>query len=489
MKLKNIIYTCSLVSILVPGLTLITGCKKFLTTPLPTDKLAADGAYLTDNSAGAVITGILSNAAASTAYGAGNNESIGHRTSLYADDLQLINPANASTAYPTSLVYYANALTSAYPNQWSVLYKQLYFTNLAIEGINANQDKLPNKNQWLGEALFIRALSHFDLVNLYGDVPLAITSNYLVNNVSSRSPQATVIKQMIEDLKQAESLLGTTYLNGVSAVTPNRTRPNQFVASALLARVYLYNGEWANAEAAATKVINNTAAYELIAPAVAFLANSRETIFAFAPMTTTAPTFVRDYGLYNNGMPAVAANQAAMAAFSMTPVSQSLLSSFEANDARFTSWLRLTTTTAAPVGGTFYFPNKYKSNVVGAEFNIVLRLAEQYLIRAEARARQNNPGGAKTDLDAVRNRASLGGTTAATPVDMINAILKERRVELFTEYGHRFYDLKRTGNIDAVMKLDAALKGGTWESWKQIWPIPAADIIANPNLKQAPEYN
>ncbi|TCD00320.1 RagB/SusD family nutrient uptake outer membrane protein [Pedobacter psychroterrae] len=491
MKQKNIIHTGTLALALMLCLILVSGCKNFLEIPLPTDKLAADGAYLTDNSAGAVITGILSSAASNSAYGgSNNNESIGYRTSLYIDDFQLINPNSTSnTAYLTSGVFHANTLTAAYSTQWSVLYKQIYYANLAIEGITANQGKLVNKNQWLGEALFIRAFSYFDLINLYGDVPLATTSNYLANNVLARSSKALVVTQMINDLKQAESLLGTTYLNGLSVVTPNRARPNQFVASALLARVYLYNGEWANAEAAAAKVINNTTAYELVAPGLAFLANSRETLWALAPMANTGATFVRDYGLYNAGMPAQAPTSANMATFSMTPISESLFNSFEANDARVTNWLRLTITTASPTAGRFYFPNKYKTNVVGAEFNIVLRLAEQYLIRAESRARLNNLSGAKTDVDAVRNRASLGGITATTQAEMINAVLKERRTELFSEFGHRFYDLKRTGLIDAVMNVAAPLKGGTWSGFKQIWPIPATDVIANPNLTQAPEYN
>ena len=491
MKLKNIIPARTLAIASILGLILISGCKNFLEIPLPTDKLAADGAYLTDNSAGAVITGILSSASGNSAYGgSGNNESIGLRTSLYVDDLDLINPNNAAnSAYINSAVYYSNALTSAYSTQWSVLYKQIYYANLAIEGINNNQSKLTNKDQWLGEALVIRAFSYFDLVNLYGDVPLITTSDYLVNNVMARSPKALVITQMIQDLKQAERLLGTTYLNGLSVVTPNRVRPNQFVASALLARIYLYNEEWANAEAAASKVINNNTAYELVPPGQAFLANSRETIWALAPMSNAGATFVRDYGIYNNGMAAVVTNSATMATFSMTPISASLLNSFETNDARLTSWLRLTTTTSAPANGQFYFPNKYKTNVVGAEFNILLRLAEQYLIRAEARARQNNLNGAKADLDAVRSRASLTGTMAVAQTDLLDAILKERRTELFSEFGHRFYDLKRTGKIDAIMTAVAPLKGGSWASYKKIWPIPAADLIANPKLTQSPEYN
>ncbi|HEY0174756.1 MAG TPA: RagB/SusD family nutrient uptake outer membrane protein [Pedobacter sp.] len=486
MKLKNTIRTTSVASLFLLSLVFGTGCKKFLDVPLPTDKLAADGAYSTDNSAGAVITGIISNASSTIPYG--GSESVGYRTSLYVDDFQNINPLSPiNTAYTTNNVYYTNALTSAYSALWPILYKQLYYCNLAIEGITANQDKLVNKNQWLGEALFLRAFTYFDLVNLYGDIPFTTTSDYLTNNQLSRSPKTQVYTQMIADLKQAESLLGTVYLDGTGSTTVNRARPNQYVAAALLARVYLYNGDWPNAEAEATKVINNTSAYAMVAPAVAFLANSQETLWALVPMASNAPATVGDYGLYNSGMANSYPTQAPMAVFSMTPISQSLLNTFEPNDARVTNWLRITTTVTP--AQSYYFPNKYKSNVAGTEFNIVLRLAEQYLIRSEARARQNNISGAATDLNVVRTRAGLGGTTAATQADMVNAVIKERRVELFSEYGHRFYDLKRTGTIDAVMTAAEAVKGGTWNSQAQIWPIPLSDILANPHLTQAPGYN
>jgi len=119
---------------------------------------------------------------------------------------------------------------------------------------------------------------------------------------------------------------------------------------------------------------------------------------------------------------------------------------------------------------------------------MLLRLAEQYLIRAEARAQLNDIKGAATDLNVVRTRAGLGATAAANQTDMVGAVLQERRVELFTEPGHRFFDLKRTGTIDAVMGAAAPLKGGNWASFMQYWPIPTADILADPNLTQTPGY-
>jgi len=221
----------------------------------------------------------------------------------------------------------------------------------------------------------------------------------------------------------------------------------------------------------------------LPAPAQAFLATSKETIWWLTPIST----FVKDYSIYNAGMPAVIPAGNTPASYLSAMISTSLKNAFETGDARFSSWVRSSVTSATPAI-TYYFPNKYKSNTVGAENIVLFRLAEQYLIRAEARAKQNNLTGAKTDLDAVRARAGLAGITATTQADMLTAIAHERQVELFTEEGHRFFDLRRTGTLDPVMTAVAPSKNATWVSFMQWWPIPGADILANPGLKQTPGY-
>jgi hypothetical protein len=119
---------------------------------------------------------------------------------------------------------------------------------------------------------------------------------------------------------------------------------------------------------------------------------------------------------------------------------------------------------------------------------MVFRQAEQYLIRAEARAMQNNLNGAKADLDVVRTRAGLSGITVSTQANMLAAVLHERQVEMFTELGARLFDLRRSGTIDAVMGAVAPSKGSSWQSFMQLWPISSQDILTDPNLKQTPGY-
>lgn len=110
------------------------------------------------------------------------------------------------------------------------------------------------------------------------------------------------------------------------------------------------------------------------------------------------------------------------------------------------------------------------------------------MIRAEARVREGDLSDATSDLNAVRNRAGLGPTPAATQSDLLQAIMRERRMELFTEYGHRWLDLKRLGEVDSVMNSTTTLKGGTWSTDAQWFPIPYKDTQTDPNIRQNAGY-
>ncbi len=159
-----------------------------------------------------------------------------------------------------------------------------------------------------------------------------------------------------------------------------------------------------------------------------------------------------------------------------------MLNAFEPGDLRKAKWLNSTV-----IGGQIYFyPFKYKirSGRPVTEYYMVLRLAEQYLIRAEAEAKLNDLSDAIADLNIVRSRAGLPNTSATTQAQLLAAIKHERQVELFCEWGSRWFDLKRTGDIDAVL---GAEKTG-WSSTDSLYPIPFSEIQANPFLTQNTGY-
>jgi hypothetical protein len=364
------------------------------------------------------------------------------------------------------------------------MYPYVYTTNSAIEGVTSSTGLTPSiKNHLLGEAKFMRAFLYFYLVNLYGNVPLVLTTDYTVSSALSQASKADVYEQIKADLLDAENLLSENYLDGTLLKTyTERVRPNKWAATALLARVYLYNNEWANAEVKASAVINS-GVYTLSTPTTAFLKaslNNKEAIWQLQPVAS---------GWNTEDAKVFVINQA-QGESKPVYLSQSLLNAFDTTDARKKNWIKDTTIGSAK----YFYPFKYKAakqNDPVTEYVMVLRLGEQYLIRAEARAQQSKLIGANSaeaDINTIRQRAGLTNTAASTKTDLLAAIELERRLELFSEWGHRWLDLKRTLRANAVMGIATPTKGGTWQSTDQLYPIPLYDIDKNHQLGQNDGY-
>jgi len=467
------------------GLTLIlllfiSSCKEYLSVPLPVDKISAEAAFTTDKSCAATINSILS-----TMVGQGvfHGNGIGVQSALYTDELT--NHAVASTygAFYSSVVSYNE--TGYY---WSRFYELIYRCNASIEGVTASTSTLNHRDQWLGEAYLMRAFLHFYLTNIYGDIPIVTTTDYRVNNVLRRSPQEEVYRQIFDDLLQAQALLPENYRDGNGFETDDRGRPNRAAATALLSRVYLYMDDWQNAALHATEIIGQSSLYSLTPLSETFLANSEETVWALAPISNTPTPYVTDRDIFHSRTltPEIPLDNTLASYGIVAAFSPSLLTAFEEDDQRLVEWcFKVTTIPQSEI--SYILPYKYQSTVNGEEYVILFRLAEQYLLRAEARAQQNDLEGAKSDLNLVRQRAGLVATDAGNQADLLRAIAKERRTELFTE-GHRLFDLRRTGQLDAVMSIEAPLKNGSWTSFQQFWPIPSTELQANPGLTQTPGY-
>jgi len=473
------------ISIIIGVLMVLqTSCKKLVQVDAPVTSTNASNVYSTDATAASVLTGIYTNLSLSI-FSQGGLTSMSLFGGLSADELRLYpgSPSVSIAAYFTNGLTNSNTMGTDF---WNKIYPVIFYCNSALEGLNGSASLTPTVKQELtGEAKFVRAFCYFYLVNLYGDVPLALSSDSKVNAVLARTAKAQVYQQIVSDLKDAQSLLSQQYV-GSDAISPKmeRTRPTQWAATALLARVYLYTGDWVDAEAQASTVIGNTSLFSLAKLNSVFLKNSTEAIWQLQPVLTT-PSNTQDGAMFI--LPTAGPNITSNPVF----LSNNLLDSFEANDLRRANWVDSVT-----VGATTYFYSyKYKNPGTSSgvtEYTMVFRLAEQYLIRAEARVKQNNLTGAIEDLDQVRNRAGLPLVSVTNPgitqSPLLDAILHERQVELFTEWGHRWLDLKRTGKADAVMSVATPQKGGVWNSNWQLYPISLTELQKDPNLVQNASY-
>ncbi|HWK04513.1 MAG TPA: RagB/SusD family nutrient uptake outer membrane protein [Puia sp.] len=447
-------------------------CKKLVTIPEPVNTITTSETFSTVANANSALIGIYNDI--SIGYNGGNfdfgNGFITVNCGLSSDEL------NYFIQDPPTLQFQYNSLQAINPYVngylWYPIYFDIYLANTAVEGLQAStgiSDSL--RKQLTGEAKFLRAFCYFYATNLFGDIPLPLASDWNKTETLTRSSQNLIYNQIKVDLVDAASLLATDY----SVSGGERIRANKWAATALLARTNLYIKDWPNAEAQATLVINNSAQYSLDTLNGVFLANSSEAILQLQTNTS----FTQYATLEGNAIIPPLSKQPS---YYCTP---QLLASFEPGDRRMLDWIDST----IYAGTTYYYPFKYKVRVGTAgntvEYYMLLRLAEQFLIRAEARAQQNNTLGAIADLNVIRERAGLADlpTTLDQP-QTLAAVAQERRIELFAEWGHRWLDLKRTNMASQVLKPIKI----QWTSTAQLYPIPESEIQINPRLSQNAGY-
>lgn len=466
----------SLMILPVMGL-LQLGCKKFVEVEPPNTQLVTASTFNNNATATSALVNIYRQM-----YNNLESYSMEVCTGLLGDEFTDYSGSVAAVGY------YTNAMTADEVSYgpWNNPYNYIYQANAIIEGLQNNTAITPAINKQLtGEAEFIRAFWNFCLSNCYGDIPLATGTSYSVNRLLSRTPKPQVFENIIKDLKDAQSLLNENFVDASdTSATTERIRPCKWAATALLARAYLYNGDYANAEKESSSVISRADIFNLPDSLnEVFLANSPEAIWQLG---IPLPNLINTWEGYNFILQGAPSNQA---------LSTRLVDAFEAGDQRRTHWIDSITTTDEPIA-TYYYPYKYKvfndQNI--SEYTMMLRLAEQYLIRAEARAHGAGEGltGAISDLNVIRHRAGLpdySGT--ADQNSLLDAIFHERQVELFTEWGHRWFDMIRMGYADSIMGVPGNVcqsKGGTWSSDWKLFPISQSEIIRDPNLTQNKGY-
>lgn len=439
-----------------------TDCKKLVAVDEPDDSLTSKVVFSNDSLAQAAVNGLYIKVMNSTKHLLCGAMSV--FPSLSGDELVRFIPMVNEDQFSFNAIPPSNQLINV--NIWKAAYTYIYQCNICIEGLQKSTGvSLPLKDRLLGEIKFMRALCYYYLVNLYGDVPLALSTNADVNTMLSRSPTEQVYKQIETDLIAASNAL---------IDVKEKTLPTSFAAKALLARIYLHLKDWGKAEEHCSAVINS--GHFLLHNNLndVFKKDSKEVIFQLAPVQNgmnSPEGFL--FVVLGNGRPS----------YTLT---STLWDAFEPGDLRKDSWIK-----SGTFGGQNYrYPYKYKNYVStpgGApnEYNVVLRLAEQYLIRAEAQAWQNRIENAVTDINTIRTRAGLHELLKnVSREECLQFIEQEKRIEMFAEWGHRWFDLKRTGHASAVLSKVKS----NWQYYDTLYPIPFSELESAPNLKQNVGY-
>jgi hypothetical protein len=378
---------------------------------------------------------------------------------IYGDELDYYGfSADLIQLYQNDVLA-GNGITNSW---WQQAYHLIYGANDIIKGVEASDELTANeKNRLLGQALFIRAYIHSLLALVFGDVPYITSTDYVENGKVSRIPVSEVLSRSIDDLTEAMDVL-----DGSDFSSNERVLTDLDVVKALLARMYLYIENWEMAESMATNLINSYSLENDLDRV--FLKDSQETIWQLRADT--------EYPLNTWEGEQLIISSILGQSYALT---EDFLMAFEAEDLRRDHWVGSVSDGDNTI--TLYFAHKYKADInetESLEYSILFRLVEQYLIRAEARAKLGNLVGSQQDLNVVRNRAGLPETEAGTTEALLKAILQERRMELFTEQGLRWYDLKRSGLVDQVLGV---LKPN-WQSTDTLLPVPESELESNPNL-------
>lgn len=382
--------------------------------------------------------------------------------------------------------YTTNSSNGDAADMWNTMYRVVANANLLLQ--NAQKAQVPSsdsaeKAQIMGEAYVIRALAYFDLMRMFAQpynatanaghmgVPLVTETVADASAIISpkRDDAAKVYAQIETDLLQGISMIPATPIG--YTLSTNKGRISQYAAKALLARAYLYMERWVDAEAQATAVISANK-YSLLTkdklPTDFQLENNGETIFEMIYLTTD-----------NLGTDAMVNFCLQGGSYGDLLATDDLYNRYDATDARRSFLVKGKRSGAE---NPAILINKYVNKTTYTEGMKIMRLAEVYLIRAEALAMQDKDAQAAADVDVIRNRA-LGtvAPTTATGDDLLNIIKDERRKELCFE-GQRLFDLTRWKQSFTKYKTGGSTISVTYPSNLTIMPIPLSEINANTNI-------
>ncbi len=444
-------------------ITLFSSCEEFVEIDLPPNELTGAAVFTNITTAEAALMDIY---ALQRDQGILSGEGgVSILMAYYTDELAYLGSQGSGTID----IAQHNILpgNSTIQNIWTETYNSLYAVNSLIEGLgNPSLENESELDRLKGEAYFLRGLLHYYLTELFGAVPYITTTNYLENSSVERLSREEVFPLILDDLLLAKSLLPEDYTDTY------RVRPNKWAASTLISRIAILTTNYEMAENEATKVINSGMySLEVLLEEV-FLYEGSNTIWQFKPSLEGINTLEARSFIINSAPPSTSA------------LRDEFILNFRDDDKRKEVWID-----SVSQGETsWYFPNKYKEDQntdSSVEYSKILRIAEVYLIRAEARLKEGDLVGALEDINRIRNRIGMEPIEGADEDILWNEIIYHRTYELFTEFGHRWFDLRR---FEIASEILEPIKPG-WGEHSYFLPIPENELIANPNLSpQNPGY-
>lgn len=452
--------------ILLTSAFLIMACSEdSLEVPVRND-IATENFFVTEDDANAAVIGTYDALQPDSYYGfdyyvfgdvrSDNSFAGGDNPNNFAIDNYTLRPTNE--------------VTTRFFRQ---VYRAIGRANAAIDGI-ANMDESVfqegRQNELLGEALFLRALNYFNLVQFYGGVPIvtqATTSLEADQIFIPRNTEAEVYEQIINDLRQSIEFLDSQ--------NPEQGRANVGAAETLLAKVQLTLGNF-------TEVINLT--NNTMSRGFSLVSNF-DSLFDQQNNDNSEILFAIQYAGAQEGnvfpeliLPTPEASFDFIKFNTPTPNSEM---AFENND------LRMASSLVERNGILFVFKWRNGNAFNSADNSVVLRYADVLLMRAEALNQMQDSDGAVSLLNEIRNRAGLSNYNGAMTTQAINeAILNERRVEFMFE-GQRLFDLKRLG-FEATRQAIMQSKNIEIQEFQLLLPIPQGELDRNPQLIQNPGY-
>ncbi len=375
-------------------------------------------------------------------------------------------------------------------NAWSRFYTTISYANIVLGHVATPPMAQANRDSYTGQAKFIRALMYFNLVRMFGAVPLVLTeiTSEQQAYTYNRTPVTDVYTQIEKDLTEAAAVLPASFTGS------DIGRATSVAANALLGKVYLFENKLTQAETTLAQVVATQSGPLLSYDQVFGLGkdNNREIIFSiqylgggfgegntfatqFVPQTSGTTIIGVSGGSNNIGTP-------------------DLYNAFEPGDSR------LNTAIGVFVSGnlTYYYAKKFTYPTVAAGNEgdndwPVLRYADVVLMYAEVLNENGKTAAALTQLNLVRTRSNLAPKTGLSQADARIAIRNERRVELCFE-AERWFDLIRWNTFVQVMQAYKAKYTppsgafGNVLPTLALYPIPIREISLNPKLTQNPGY-